>query len=97
MPGFVIFSMGERVEVLMRIVVAIVTGIIMAIWKILIDIFFVINFIWTLIVGKRIKELATLSEVWNTQWYIFKRYMLFVTNDRPFPFRPLTKSISKFK
>lgn len=74
------FSMGERLEVLMRIIVAIVTGIILGVWKILIQLFFLINFIWTLIAGKRIKELAELSEIWNTQWYVFIRYMNFVTN-----------------
>jgi len=89
--------MGERVETLMRIVVAIVTGIILGVWKIAIQIFFIINFIWTLISGKRIKELAVLCEIWNTQWYVFVRYLLFVTNERPFPFKPLTKSISKYE
>ncbi|MAG38133.1 hypothetical protein CMI45_01985 [Candidatus Pacearchaeota archaeon] len=89
--------MGERLEALMRIVVAIITGIILGVWKILIQLFFIINFIWTLISGKRIKELATLSEIWNTQWYVFIRYINFVTNERPFPFKPLTKSFSKFK
>lgn len=89
--------MGERIEVLMRIVVAVVTGIILGVWKILIQLFFVINFIWTLIVGKRIKDLAVLSEVWNTQQYIFLRYMLFMTNERPFPFNSLAKNISKYK
>ena len=88
--------MGERLEVLMRIVVAIVTGIILAVWKILIDIFFIINFIWTLISGKRLSELAVLSEIWNTQMYFFKRYMIFLTNVRPFPFTPLAKNIGKF-
>jgi len=88
--------MGERAETLMRIIVGIVTGVIMVVWKVLIDLFFMINFIWTLISGKRLKELADLSEIWNTQWYVFKRYMLFVTNERPFPFRPITKSMSKF-
>lgn len=89
--------MVERVETLMRIVVCVVTGIILAVWSFLIRLFMIINFVWTLIVGKRIKELATLSEIWNTQAYIFIRYMIFVTNERPFPFTPLTKSISKFK
>ena len=89
--------MGERLEALMRIVVLIVTGIILAVWKILIDLFFIINFIWTLISGKRIVELATLSEIWNTQNYIFRRYVVFLSNIRPFPFEPLTKSFSKFK
>ena len=89
--------MGERLEVLMRIVVAIITGIILGIWKIAINIFFIINFIWTLIAGKRIQELSTLSEIWNTQMYTFLRYLNFVTNERPFPFSPLKKNISKFK
>ncbi|MFH1290547.1 MAG: DUF4389 domain-containing protein [Nanoarchaeota archaeon] len=89
--------MGKRAETLMRIVVLIVTGIILSIWKIVVQIFFIINFIWTLISGKRIKELAALSEIWNTQWYIFQRYLRFVTNEGPFPFRSLTKSISKFE
>ena len=89
--------MGERLETLMRIIVAIVTGIILGVWKILIQLFFVINFIWTLISGKRIKEIATLSEIWNTQMYALTRYLHFVTNERPFPFGPLKKSISKFK
>jgi len=81
----------------MRIIVAIVSGIILAVWRWLIAVFVVINWIYTLFVGKRIKELAELSEIWNTQTYIFLRYLTFVTNERPFPFRNLTKSISKFK
>ena len=89
--------MGERLEALMRIVVAIITGIILVIWKALIDLFGLINLIWTLISGKRIKELANLSEIWNTQQYAYSRYLRFVTNERPFPFGPLMKSISKFK
>ena len=89
--------MGERLEVLMRIVVGIITGIILVVWRYLIFVFVVINFVWTLISGKRIKELADLSEVWNTQWYVFTRYMIFVSNERPMPFRRLTKNISKFR
>lgn len=89
--------MSERVDALMRIVVAIVTGIILAAWKALIDLFFIINFIWILISKKKIKDLATMSEVWNTQNYIFRRYIIFLTDEKPFPFSPLTKNISKFK
>ena len=88
--------MGERAEALMRIVVGIVSGIILSIWKILIQVFGVINFVWTLISGKRLKELAELSEIWNTQIYVFLRYMTFVTNERPMPFRNMTRSLSKF-
>lgn len=89
--------MGERAEVLIRIFVGIVSGIILGIWKMIIQLFGIINLIWTLITGKRIRELAVLSEIWNTQMYTYLRYMTFVTNQRPMPFRNITKSISKFK
>jgi len=89
--------MGERSETLMRIVVVIITGIILSVWKILIEVFFVINFIVTLISGKRMKELASMSETWNTQWYVFQRYIIFLTNERPFPFTPLARNMSNFK
>jgi len=89
--------MGERTETLMRVLVAVLTGILLGIWKIIVDIFFVINFFWTLIVGKRIEEFATFSEKWNTQMYVFRRYLLFASNERPWPFNPLKKSMSKFK
>jgi len=89
--------MGERGEALMRIIVLIVSGIILSIWKILIQIITVVNFVWTLITGKRIRDLAEFSEMWNTQIYVFLRYMTFVTNERPMPFKKMTKSFSKFK
>ena len=88
--------MGERAETLMRIVVLIVTGIILAVWKILIQLFVITNFIWTLISGKRIRDLANLSEIWNTQNYMFIRYMVFLSNQRPFPFTKIAKNISKY-
>lgn len=81
----------ERKETLMRIVVGIVSGIIFYVWAYLIGLFFIINFIYTLIKGKKIKELSKLSEVWNIQVYHFFRYMNFVVNERPFPFSDLKK------
>ena len=89
--------MGERLEILLRIPIAIISGIVLGVWRWFILIIGIVNWIWTLISGKRIKELAELSEIWNTQVYTFMRYMALVTNERPFPFRKLTKSISKFK
>jgi len=88
---------NERKEALMRIVVCIVSGIILGIWKALIQILAVINFILALFTNKRNKEMARLCEIWNTQVYIFPRYITFVTNKRPFPFTKLEKSISKFE
>jgi|TARA_Y100000310_G_scaffold103203_1_gene101468 hypothetical protein len=89
--------MGERLEILMRIVVAIVSGIVLGVWRWFIFVIGVINWIYTLFAGKRMKELANMSEVWNTQLYTFLRYMTLVSNKRPFPFSSLEKSISKFE
>ncbi|MCH7567818.1 MAG: DUF4389 domain-containing protein [Nanoarchaeota archaeon] len=88
--------MGERGETLMRIVVFIVTGIVLYFWAYLIGVFVIINFIWTFISGKRIRDVAELSETWNTQKYVFIRYLVFLSNERPFPFTKLTKNISKY-
>ncbi len=89
--------MSERKEALMRIVVVIVSGIILGIWKALIHILVIVNCIITLIENKRNKGIAEFSEIWNTQIYIFLRYMTFVSNKRPFPFNELEKNISKFE
>lgn len=89
--------MAERLEALMRIVVGIVSGIILGVWKIIVQVFGIVNFLIVLFTGKRNKELAEFSEVWNTQVYIFLRYMTFVNNKRPFPFVGLKKSMSGFE
>jgi sorbitol-specific phosphotransferase system component IIC len=87
--------MNERGEVLMRIVVGIVSGIILGVWRWFIIIVAIVNAIYTLVNGKRMKELAEMSEIWNTQFYVFIRYLTFVSNKRPFPFENLAKNISK--
>ena len=88
--------MSERTETLMRIPVIILSGIILGIWKMLIYIFIIINFTWTLISGNRMRDLAEFSEIWNTQVYVFLRYITFVSNQRPMPFNKLTKNMSKW-
>jgi len=88
--------MSERTEALMRIVVGIISGIILALWKALIQFLGIVHWFVAIITGKRNQGLAEFSEIWNTQLYIFLRYMTFVTNKRPFPFEGLTKNISKF-
>ena len=72
--------MSERIEALMRIVVGLVTGIILGLWKALIQAVGLINFLITLITGKRNKQLADFSEIWNTQMYPLLRYMSFFSN-----------------
>jgi hypothetical protein len=89
--------MGERIEVLMRIVVAIVSGIVLGVWRWFILVIGFVNWIYTLFAGKRIQELAELSEIWNTQFYTYIRYLTMVSNQRPFPFTNLAKDLSKFE
>lgn len=89
--------MCERKEALIRIVVGVVSGIILSVWKMLIQVLAVVHWVIAIITGKRNKGIAEFSEIWNTQIYIFLRYMTFVTNQRPFPFTGLTKNLSKFK
>jgi sorbitol-specific phosphotransferase system component IIC len=87
----------ERLEALMRILVCIITGIILSIWKILICVLVVIQWIVALVAGVRHKEIAEFCEIFNSQVYAFLRYMTFVTNERPFPFKPLQKNLSHFR
>ncbi len=89
--------MSERKEAFMRIIVGIVTGIILGIWKAAIQIVALLNFIITIFTNQRNKDLAYFCEIWNTQMYVFLRYLNFVSNKRPFPFTSIEKNISKFK
>jgi hypothetical protein len=82
---------------LMRIPIGIISGIVLSIWKILVTFLALINFVVTLFSGKRNKGIAAFCEIWNTQIYVYIRYMTFVTNDRPFPFENMDKNMSKFK
>ena len=88
---------NERKEAWMRIVVGIVSGIILGVWRYLIIVLAIANFFYTIFAKKRLSELAELCEIWNTQWYFFQKYMIFESNSRPFPFTNLKQSISKFE
>jgi len=88
-------GMSERKEAWFRIIVMIVSGIILAIWKALVQLLAIINWLITVFSGKRNKELADFCEYWNTEMYKFVRYLTFVTNERPFPFSSMER-LSKF-
>jgi len=88
---------NERKEALMRIFVFFVSGIILLAWRYFIYVLVLVNLIYTIFSGKRLKDLAELGEFWNTQWYIFQRYIIFVSNRRPFPFGKLEKRMSKYE
>ena len=88
--------MSERKEAWFRIIVAIVSGIILALWRYLILILAIVNWFAVVFSGKRMRELAEFCEYWNTEAYKFFRYLTFVTNDRPFPFTSMER-MSKFQ
>jgi len=89
-------KMSERKEAWFRIIVLVVSGIILGIWKALIVILGIINWLITVFSGKRSRELANFCEYWNTEVYKFVRYLSFVSNTRPFPFTEMER-ISKFE
>ena len=82
--------MSERKEALMRIVVGIVSGIILGLWKIVVEVATLFHWFYVIFTGRRSKEIANFCNTWNTQIYTFIRYMTFTTNSRPFPFSDLT-------
>ena len=86
----------EKREALFRILVLIITGVILMVWKYLIFVLTIINLFIVLFSGRRSKDLALFCEYWNTEWYKFIRYMTFVSNKRPFPFTKMER-MSKFK
>lgn len=85
--------MGERSEALFRIVVLIVTGIILGLWKGLVQVTVVIHWIYVIFSGKRSGEIAKFTNYYVTLVYKYIRYLTFATNERPFPFGEFGKPI----
>ena len=88
---------NESKEALVRILVLIITGIILGLWEMLVTFLVLVNFVLVLATGKRNKSIAVFCEMWNTQTYVFSRYITFVSNERPFPFNDMSKNMSKFE
>jgi len=83
---------SERKEAWFRILVCIVSGIILSIWKTLVSIIAVVHWFIVVFGGRRDKGLADFCEYWNSEIYRFVRYMTFETNERPFPFSEMVKT-----
>jgi len=81
----------EKKEAGFRIVVAIVSGIILCVWRYIIFVLAIVNFFIVLTNGKKNKQMADFCEYWNTELYRFARYLTFVSNTRPFPFTDMEK------
>ena len=87
---------SERMELLWRVLVGIVSGIILGVWKALVFVLAAINWISILFTNKRNKDLAVFCEYWNSEVYRYFKYLTCVSNERPFPFTGL-KTLSKFE
>ena len=89
-------KINEREELVWRLVVGIVSGIILGVWKFLIIVLAIIHWFKVLITEKRDKGLAEFCEYWNSELYRYTRYMTFQTNEQPFPFTEM-KRLGKFE
>jgi hypothetical protein len=87
---------SERKEAWFRIVIAIVSGIILHFWGIVVFIIGILNWIIVVFSGKREKGLAEFCESWNSETYKYYRYLTFMSNKRPFPFSDIER-FSKFQ
>ena len=81
--------MNERKEAFIRIIVGLVSGIIIGLWKTLVQVITIIHWVYVIFSGKRHQGFAEFCNLWNTKLYRFIRYMTMTTNERPFPFTEL--------
>lgn len=88
-------AMSERKEGWFRIIVAIISGIVLHFWGMIVFILSVLNWLVVIFSGKRNRDLANFCEFWNTETYKYYRYLTFVSNKRSFPFSSMER-ISKF-
>ena len=95
--AFIRKKVSERREAIIRLPVALVSGIALGLWKILVELVLLAHWFLVVITGRRNLDLANFSNSWITEYYRFVRYMYFTTNERPFPFTPRRKVIEPVK
>ena len=81
----------NKKEIWMRIPVFILLGVILYVWGFFILIFSLVQLVVLLTEGKKEKEFSHISSMFSNQIYIFFKYITFLSNERPFPFRKLKK------
>ncbi len=89
-------KVNERIELLWRILIALISGLVLAVWRWVIVFVAIIQWFGVLFSGQRNKDLAEFCEYWNSETYRYIKYLTFVTNERPFPFNPL-RVLSKYE
>lgn len=86
---------SERIEALIRIPLAILYWIVMYGVGIIVAVTIVLQFLITIITGKRNKTLSKLMNNIIMYMYTNIRYLFFTTNKRPFPFEDFKKPFEK--
>ena len=81
----------NKKELWMRIPVFILSGFILYVWGFFVLIFSLVQLVVLLTEGKKEKEFSHISSMFSNQIYIFFKYITFLSNERPFPFRKLKK------
>jgi Domain of unknown function (DUF4389) len=87
----------EKRETLLRIPIAIISGAILEVWGFFIFCFAIAQFALMLAEGKKNKEILKMCKVYLMQLYCFVKYITFISDDRPFPFGDLKKSVEEKK
>ncbi len=73
-------------NLLVRVLIVILSGIIFHIWTYIIFAVFVIQLIIFIIKQEANQDLKKFSEIWIKSITNYFRYALFISNERPFPF-----------
>jgi len=80
-------SKKERKNILWRLIVFIISGIVLDIWAYAVAIVLLINWFVVIFSGKRNKELGYFCSLWAMEITRFVKYLSFETNEKPFPFK----------
>ena len=73
-------------EVLTRLILGLVSGIILWLLAYVILILILVNFIIVIFKGKSEKAIIKISNFWIKEFSIFIKYILFESNEKSFPF-----------
>ena len=75
--------MGERIEALVRIPLAILYAIIRDVLGIIVGFIVIVQFFYTLILGRRHEGMACFANQFASLSYHMSRYLYFATNEKP--------------
>ena len=76
-------------DILWRLLVFIISGIVLDIWGWVVFIFLLVNWFIVIFSGKRNNDIGMFSNYWAAEVQRFVKYLSFETNEKPFPFNEL--------